>query len=247
HFIEALKELTRKLFIKERYTLSVAGENREENFKDILADAPHGNIGPKYTITPLGKRNEGIAVPANVSFAAKSSLIDNKVKKIGTMIVLTNILTYDYLWNNIRVKGGAYGTGFRSGIVKTAGFYSYRDPNPANSLNVYKKTVEYLEDFCEKKQPIENYIVGTTGDFDPLMSLRTSITTSDMEYLMGYSYEDKAKILSEILSTTIEDIQEAIDIFRFVNEQDRICVIGNRAALEKCEDLSVIFDLNKTH
>ena len=247
HFIEALKELTRKLFIKERYTLSVAGENREENFKDILSDAPHGNIGPKYTITPLGKRNEGIAVPANVSFAAKSSLIDDKVKKIGTMIVLTNILTYDYLWNNIRVKGGAYGTGFRSGIVKTAGFYSYRDPNPANSLNVYKKTVEYLEDFCEKKQPIENYIVGTTGDFDPLMSLRTSITTSDMEYLMGYSYEDKAKILSEILSTTIEDIQEAIDIFRFVNEQDRICVIGNRAALEKCEDLSVIFDLNKTH
>ena len=64
---------------------------------------------------------------------------------------------------------------------------------------------------------------------------------------MGYSYEDKAKILSEILSTTIEDIKEAIDIFRFVNEQDRICVIGNKAALEKCEDLSVIFDLNKTH
>ena len=60
-------------------------------------------------------------------------------------------------------------------------------------------------------------------------------------------HDGKAKILSEILSTTIEDIKEAIDIFRFVNEQDRICVIGNRAALEKCEDLSVIFDLNKTH
>ena len=113
----------------------------------------------------------------------------------------------------MRVKGGAYGTGFRSGIVKTAGFYSYRDPNPANSLNVYKKTVEYLEDFCEKKQPIENYIVGTTGDFDPLMSLRTSITTSDMEYLMGYSYEDKANNITYNMSC-VKDGDFITDVYQ---------------------------------
>ena len=245
HFVAVVRSLAEKFFIRERYMLSVSGENRKDNIGRILKDAPHGTIGERYDIAPLGKKNEGIAVPANISYAAKSSLIDEKVGKIGTMFVLSNILSYDYLWNNIRVKGGAYGCGFRSGTGRAASFYSFRDPNPANSLKIYEDTADYLEEFCAKGQPIENYIVGTTGDFDPLLQVKSSILAADMEYMMDLRYEDKCQILSEILSTDRGDLKKAIDTFRYVNEDNSVCVIGNRAALEKCGDrLNVIFDLN---
>ena len=242
-FAKKLEAIAKKLFIKERYTISVSGENHQANVEELLKDAPHGTVGERSDIKPLGSRNEGIAVPANISYAAKSSMLDDNKDQIGTMFVLSNILTYDYLWNNIRVKGGAYGCGFRSGIARSAGFYSYRDPNPANSLNIYKETVDYLKDFVSRTSSIENYIVGTTGEFDPLLSAKASIITSDMEYMMEYSYEDKCKILKQILNTKLSDIEEAIKVFEYVNEDDNVCVIGNKAALEKCkDDLKVIFD-----
>ena len=210
-----------------------------------MKDAPHGQIKEKYDIAPLGQKNEGIVVPANISYAAKASLIKDKDVKIGTMVVLSNILTYDYLWNNVRVKGGAYGTGFRSGVGKTAAFYSYRDPKPANTLNVFKKTRDYLEDFLLKNRNIENYIVGTTGEFDPLLSTKGSIASGDAEYLTDYSYEDKCEILTEILNTDLEDIKNAIPIFDAINEEDNICIIGNKAALDLCkDDLKSIFDFS---
>ncbi|MBQ5444536.1 MAG: hypothetical protein IIU29_05070, partial [Erysipelotrichaceae bacterium] len=245
HFLKKLQELAEKLFIRERYLVSVTGADAMENAKDLLDDAPHGIIGEDKFIAPLGSRKEGIAVPANISYAAKSSMLNDRVEKIGTMIVLSNILSYDYLWNNVRVKGGAYGCGFRSGFNKTAGFYSYRDPSPANTLRIFEETPQYLRDFVAKKTDIENYIVGTTGDFDPYLSLRASILTSDLEYLMSYSYEDKCEILAQILSTTREDIERTIRNFEFVNEDDNVCVIGNKAALQKCEGkLDTIFDLS---
>ncbi len=243
-YIEKLKAIHEKLFIKERYAISVSGENAEENIGRLLEDAPHGVIGQPVQIRPLGKRNEGIAVPANISYAAKSSVLNDDKDQIGTMFVLSNILTYDYLWTNIRVKGGAYGCGFRSGIARSASFYSYRDPDPANSLQVYEDTVEYLKQFTEKTKDIENYIVGTTGEFDPLLSIKGSILTTDMEYMMDYCYEDKCAILDKILNCKIEDIKEAVKVFGYMNEDNCVCVIGNRSALEKCgKELKTIFDL----
>ena len=245
-YISKLKAAAAKLFIRERYTISVAGENAKENIGRILKDAPHGQIVERSDIRPLGRRNEGIAVPANISYAAKSSMLDDSKDRIGTMFVLSNILTYDYLWNRIRVQGGAYGCGFRSGIARSAGFYSFRDPNPANSLKVYTDTVEYLKQFVEKTSSIENYIVGTTGEFDPLLSTRGSIITTDMEYMMDYRYEDKCRILDQILNTGLKDIEEAIKVFEYVNEDDNVCVIGNKAAIEKCGDaLKTVFDFSE--
>ena len=64
---------------------------------------------------------------------------------------------------------------------------------------------------------------------------------------MGVTYEDKCKILDQILSTDLEDLRKAIDLFKYVNEDDNVCVVGNKAALEKCKDkLDVIFDLSNT-
>ena len=161
------------------------------------------------------------------------------------MYVISNILTYDYLWNNIRVKNGAYGCGFRCGLAKVGNFYSYRDPNPGFSLDTFTDTVNYLKEFVKNTDSIENYIVGTTGDFDPLLSTKLSIRMADSDYYAEVSYQDRQEILDQILNTDKEDLLEVIKLFEKMNEEDNICVVGNKDALEKCKDkFKEIFDFN---
>ena len=245
-FLAKLQELQKKIFIRERYTVSVTSEDKPAIVKALLDDAPEGEVKEAVEKKALGHKREGICVPANISYAAKSSQVEELQMDQGVMYVIANILTYDYLWNNIRVKGGAYGCGFRCGLNKAASFYSYRDPSPSNSLRVYQEVTDYLKEFCSREGDVENYIVGTTGDYDPLLSTRAAIRSVDLEYLMGISYEDKTAILQAILDTDREKIRKTLPLFEKLNEDDNVCVIGNRAAIEACgEKLDEIFDLNR--
>ncbi|MBO7676756.1 MAG: insulinase family protein, partial [Erysipelotrichaceae bacterium] len=201
-YIEELKGLYKKVFIRQRYMLSVAGEEKDLIIRSIIDDAPEGQIGETTVKNPLGHHREGIVVPSNISYAVKANYMRKDVENLGAMYVIANILTYDYLWSNIRVKGGAYGCGFRCGYVGNVSFYSYRDPDPKHSLVIYEETIDYLKGLIDSGESIENYIVGTTGDFDPYLSLKTSIRTAALEYLMDIDYETKQKVLDQILSAS---------------------------------------------
>ncbi len=235
-FLDSLKELQQKLFIRERYILSIAGTKEEPFLKELLESAPGGSIGQDTEIQPLGHRKEGFIVPSNVSYAVKSASLKDDVRKPGVMQVLSNILTYDYLWNEIRVRNGAYGCGFRCGSNKQANFYSYRDPSPEKSLQIYHDTPDYLKHFLEQTDSIENYIVGTTGDFDPYMSNKSMIRASDLEYLIDLTYDDKQQIYEEILATSLDDLKDTIALFDKINEIDDVCIVGNKDAIDRCQD-----------
>ena len=236
-FIADLKALYARIFTRNRFTVSVTSEDKPTIVKAFLDDLKDGEPVTPVEKQPLGHKREGIVVPANISFACKSSDVSGLVDdKLGTMYVLSNILTYDYLWNNIRVKGGAYGCGFACRMNKAARFYSYRDPNPANSLNIYQNTGRYLEEFCRNNDNVEKYIVGTTGDFDPLLTPRSTAKLADMNYLNGITYQNRCEVLDQIINTTIEDIENTKAVFEKINEDDDICVVGNREALEACKD-----------
>ena len=245
-FIEDLEKLYRKIFVKQRYTISVAGDDKKYIVRNMIDTAPEGTVGEAIAKKPLGHHREGIVVPSNVSYAVKGNYMRNDVDNVGIMYVIANILTYDYLWANIRVKGGAYGCGFRCGFVGNVSFYSYRDPDPKNSLNIYKQTTDYLKDFISSTESIENYIVGTTGEYDPYQSIKSGIRTATMEYLMDIDYETKKKTLDQILNASTREIEKTFGLFEKLNEADNICVVGNKQALENCkESLDVIFDLNQ--
>ena len=245
-FIEQLQKMYKKIFIKERYMVSVASEDKPNIVKSLIDDAPSGVVGEIVEKKPLGHNREGIVVPSNVSYAVKSCALKSDIKNLGVMYVIANILTYDYLWTNIRVKGGAYGCGFRCGFMGNTTFHSYRDPNPKHSLEVYNDVTKYLNDFVDNVDSIENYIVGTTGDYDPLNSVKSGIKTSDLEYIMDIDYDTKKKVLDQILSASKDDIKNVLSLFDKLNESDNICIIGNKQAIEKCKDnLDNIFDLIK--
>ena len=100
--------------------------------------------------------------------------------------------------------------------------------------------------FTEKQNSIENYIVGTTGDFDPYMSLKVSLRSSDAECLGGLTSEDKKAILDQILNADLSGLKDAIALFEKVNEADNVCVIGNKGAITKASEcFDEIFDLNQ--
>ncbi len=232
-----LKALYKKLFLRNRFTLSVTADDKPSIVRGFLDDLKDGEEIVKTQKQALGHKREGIIVPANISFAAKGSDVSELANdNLGTMYVISNILSYDYLWNNIRVKGGAYGCGFSCRMNKAARFYSYRDPNPANSLRIYANTPEYMKEFCASNDNVEKYIVGTTGDFDPLMTARASAKMSDLDYFCGISYEDRCGILTGILNTQISDVIATVPLFEKVNADDNVCVIGNKEAIEACRD-----------
>ena len=235
--IARMEELYKKLFVRERLTIGIAADAKPRIVMCMLDDAPHGEAPEYVARKPLGNLNEGIITPSNVSYACKGAPIFELGKDhVGTLNVLSGILTYDYLWNNVRVKGGAYGCGFSGRSLSFARFYSYRDPSPARTLGIFEQTPAYLREFCAGEQNLEKYIIGTMGDIDPLLSPKGMAKRSDIEYLGDVTIEQKQAVLDQVLSTTKEDIFNSIPLFDHINKTDAVCVVGNRDAIELCKD-----------
>lgn len=235
--IAEMKELYHKLFTRSRLTLSVTGEHPDQLKQQILSDMPEGEAVVRVAKKPLGNKKEGIVMPSNVSYAAQSDDIYALARgRNGTMAVLANILTYDYLWNRIRVQGGAYGCGFR-GAVNTGLFFSYRDPDPANSLNVFAATPDYLRQFVKENSDVEKYVIGASGDYNPLLaSNQRKIQFMDANYFTGNSYAFRCEIWRQLVNTTSQDIEKAVEVFEKITQDGYRCVVGNKDAIDKCRD-----------
>jgi len=148
------------------------------------------------------------------------------------------ILSYDYLWNNIRVKGGAYGCmcGF-SGVDGDVYFVSYRDPNLKETNAIYERIPEYLKNFSAEERDITKSIIGTISTLDAPSTPQTNGTRSLSILLSGQTYEDLLREREEIISVTQEDIRALSDLVRAVLDEGYICVIGNESRIEENSDL----------
>lgn len=235
-----LESLVNRIICSDRLTLSLTGASREalistaEYFEDKLREA-NDSSELKSVIKPWGKRNEGIAVPADISFACAGGLLPDFTEYNGTMSVASNIISLQYLWNVIRVQGGAYGTGFSIRRNGLANCYSYRDPNAANSLNCYKGIAEFLRNFCEKTEDISGYIIGAVSSASPLLTPKMKGAKADDNYWSQISYEDREKMFSQMLASTAESIMSVADSIEIVFNDSGICVIGGRKQLENCQ------------
>lgn len=232
--IKELKALITKLFVKERVTISVTG-NYDEDIPTLLMNSlPHGEKSSSLVVKLMPISQQAIIIPSQVGYAVSGYDVKDQIKKFGSSIVLTNILTYDYLWTNVRVKGGAYGCGFVAKRSGEAFFHSYRDPNPNGSLEIFDNTSAYLTNFVKETNDIENYIIGAYGSFDPLLTVRTSSAIADKYYFSQTNYQDICQIHQEILSTTKEDILELTNAVDKIKEAKAICVVGGKNNIEAC-------------
>ena len=155
----------------------------------------------------------------------------------GALKILQVILSYDYLWLNIRVKGGAYGC--MSGFGRSGEGYlvSYRDPNLRETNAIYEGIPAYLEQFDPDDRDMTKYVIGTISNLDaPLTpSIRGSRGLS--AYLSGVTGEMMQEEREQVLDATQEDIRALAPLLRAILDTGSFCVVGNEEKIEANRNL----------
>ena len=246
---EGLYRVARQLFTKENLIISLTCEEDgkkalEENIENLLT-AMYPMAEGEELHMPCEKKNEGFKTPGQVQYVIRSgNFLDAGVPYHGSYEVLQTLLGYGYLWNEIRVKGGAYGGGIAiNGLTGNSFTYSYRDPNLAETNRIYEGMPEYIEHFEADEREMTKNILGTMSNVDAPMTPRTEGIRSFAAYLTGKTYEDVQKIRDEILATTAEDIRRTKPMLEALLDADCICAVGSAAKVEECKEM---FDVVKT-
>lgn len=232
-----LKAVAGKAFCAKRLTVSLSS-NAEKLIDPVLRAFPKGSASGSAQLTPNTTDQIGLPIPAPIGFASKASNIKNYGGSFhGSIYVLTNVLNFSYLWNEIRVQGGAYGCGFAGRDDGDMFFYTYRDPQPGRSLNVFDKAVDFVRSFCAQKMDLTPMILGSMASADPLLNTQMKITVAENRYFKGITYEDVCRVRHELISTTHEDLLALTDVLKYVAEDDAVCVVAGQPLLEACGEL----------
>ena len=185
-----------------------------------------------------GQLNEAVVIPSRVQYVVKSANFrDAGFEHTGNLLVLTNILRTGYLWNNIRVQGGAYGGGFSADMNGVFSLWSYRDPHLRRTVEVYHGVADHLENLELSEEDLTKAKIATIGGLDKPMTPSEKGGRVIGMLLSGLTQEDIQKERDEVLSTTVEDLRKFAPMFRKGMAQNNICVFGNETKLAEEKDL----------
>ena len=230
----SLPALLAKITVKSKLTISIASGEDLGISDDILnAISKPQNQSTKNNLIKANHAEirQGISIPARVSYAVMGALSEKARENIGLLRVVRSILSYEYLWNEIRVKGGAYGTGFIVRKTGEIGFYSYRDPSPAASLKTYLGAPDFLRQLAESGEELTKFIIGAYGEYDVLTTPKSEAAQALYDYQTGWSAEDEEELKGGILSVTPEALKKAADIIEEAMKTASVCVIGDKSTL----------------
>ena len=229
-----LKTLAQKVFVRERMVISVS-DNALELADLALESFPQGSASAPAMLEPMPVSQLGLPIPAAIGFAAKGSNIARHGGSFhGSSYVLTNILRFAYLWNEIRVQGGAYGCGFVSSEDGDVCFHSYRDPQPGRSLGVFDRAADFIRTYCAETADLTPMILGAMSSVDPLLNTQRKIALAEEHYFNGTAYEDVCRIRKELLGTTKEDLLALTGMLENVAADDAVCVVAGQPLLDAC-------------
>ncbi|MCR5691855.1 MAG: insulinase family protein, partial [Eubacterium sp.] len=244
--IEILQALTKEIFTKKRMSVSVTGDEEgakalKEALPSLMSALPDQGDGdlPEavYKVEPL-PQNEGFKTASKVQYVARCGNFAKKgIAYDGSYRVVKKILSYDYLWNEVRVKGGAYGVMCSFTPSGYGSLMSYRDPNLENTNEVYKKIPDYLDEFDADERDMMKYIIGTISDLDTPLTPRTKGARSYQAYQLGITLEEKQRERQEVLATDQAKVRQAAAMVRAVLEDEKICTIGGEEKVEAAADL----------
>ncbi|MCQ2554875.1 MAG: insulinase family protein [Clostridia bacterium] len=214
--------------MKVSLTSDEDGNGYTEKMKEIFRSEKK-NVEIKEEERITYKEYEFVPIPAKVSFAAAAtSMKFTNAKNSGAWLVYSKLASMDYLWNRVRVQGGAYGTGMSAGIDGTVAFYSYRDPEPDNSLKVFKEVPGYIREFAETDPDLTGIIIGTISDTEPLTTPYSAGKMGDAWYFMGLTDEMRKERRKDILSTSKEDLLRISDDLEKLSEKMYQVIVGQK-------------------
>lgn len=195
-------------------------------------------MGGPTPVFPLERKNEGFKTASRVQYVAQCGNFRKAgLPYKGSLRVLKAILGDEYLWNNVRVKGGAYGCMCNFGRNGSGFFVSYRDPNLKKTLEVYDRIVSYLENFTIEEKDMTKFIIGAIGTMDRPMNPSEWGVTSLQAYLGGITDEMRRRDREEILSCSQAEIRSLRAQAEAVLRQKQLCVVGNAVKIEEDRDV----------
>ena len=238
-----LEELVHALFRKENLTVSYTAEKKSledlkkqvENLLLKLYDMP---AGKEHWSLTAGRKNEGLKTSSQIQYVARAgSFGEAGLPYTGALSVLRTIMGYDYLWNNVRVKGGAYGC--MNNYTRNGSGYmvSYRDPNLEKTNRIFEESVEYVEHFEVSERDMTKYIIGTMSSLDTPLNPNSKGMRSMSAWLQGLEEETVQRERDQVLTCESKDIRALAPYLKAVLSQKHICVIGNEAKLEEQKEL----------
>lgn len=240
---DKLAAIAKKLLARNRMLISFTGNseaygNAKLSLEKVIAGFNKMSAIGNQAEVHFNTAKEAFIDASQIQYVAKTGdFICEGYEYTGALRLLRIILSYDYLWINVRVKGGAYGcmnTFLRSG---ESYFVSYRDPNLSDTLDVYDRIPEYIKSFSPDERDMTKYIIGTFSALDTPMNPEAKGSRSLSAYLEGITYEQIQKERNEILNAQPEDIRRLADLVEAVLKKDSICVIGNENMIKESAGL----------
>ncbi|MBP1587995.1 MAG: insulinase family protein [Clostridia bacterium] len=241
--LAAVYEKLRRHFHRGRTIVSLTGEDKEDAsvIIDTLEEDPGDTAakgGARYSCEMPSR--QGLLIPAQIGFACQGFNFGKAGYSYdGSMSVAAIIASLDFLWNVIRVQGGAYG----SGLIVTPGndikTYSYRDPSPSRTLAQNKNLGAFLRDFAASGQSTDRYIISAISECEPLASPRVMGMIADNNWFAGLGIEDARRIRREMLATDADSLLRFADILDRFAEEGAECVVAYKEALDGCEDFTI--------
>ncbi len=242
--IRSLKEIARRIFRVDNMMMSYTSsrEGLEPALDALAAVKGSLNAGGEADHTACvihcTKRNEGFKTSSKVQYVARcGNFIDGGQEYTGALQILKVILSYDYLWQNIRVKGGAYGCMSNFNRAGEGYLVSYRDPNLEKTVEVYEGVVDYLKNFTVDDRDMNKFIIGTMSNLDRPMNPAAKGSRSMNLYMNHITEEMLRRERAQILDAGQEDIRRLADIVQAVLDAGLICVIGSEEKIEQQKQL----------
>lgn len=244
--IRILKELVSDVFTKQNLLISITGDKEcfayaQKPVENFLAMLPEGGkmdgVRLEEQIQPE-KKNEAFFTAGQVQYVARTGNFRREgFEYHGSLRVLKTILSYDYLWNQVRVLGGAYGCMSGFGRDGNGYFVSYRDPNLQRTNDVYDMTWEYVRDFEADGRDMEKYIIGTISAMDTPLTPSAKGSRSLGAYLSHVTEEILQTEREQVLATDVPAVRGLSPLIKSVTDAEEICVVGGNGEIEKNKEL----------
>ena len=237
--IENLNKLAVFIFRPENlmvdYTAQQEGLKKIDDYIIQFSDSLYTEavVSQKYEPS-MEKKNEGFMSSSQVQYVCRAGNFRHKgLEYTGALKALKVMMGYDYLWTQVRVKGGAYGCMCSFGKSGESYFVSYRDPNLDKTIDVYVNAADYIRKFDADERTMTQYIIGAVSELDMPMTPAAKGTYSLAGYMTHYTYEQVQKERDELLNVQPETIRGLADYISAFMEDDCLCVVGNEDKIKQ--------------
>lgn len=216
-----------------KFIQRLAAFEQEEGFRDNSSI-----LGKMTSYVPAPEKNqEAFSTPAEIQYVAVGGSFQKVPFNFGALRVTRHLLNYEYLWNEVRVKGGAYGVSCQFTREGEGFFASYRDPNLEATIDVYRKAADYLAAYEAEEREITKTIIGTISGMDTPLTPNMKGRRSMAGYLSGVTVEMLQKEREQVLNCSMEDIRALAPVMKAVCDAGNLCVIGNEKHIKEAGEL----------